>query len=208
MAWKEDENGNMVRVNIGGQSKIKPMGEQVAALHKVPKRKGWPKGKSRKPQVEQLKEIEKRIQLAANLSEEEKSEARQRARDHVLKKRKEKAIDQYFEAAVKEEEREFEPDEQYEDYTVDLPEYTPFIKINNVIYFHGITYEVSYKKARSMADLQARAWEHDREKDGKRRKGDIGRDPFNRGVNAMRNTSMSAQSGAVTRTDNLRAPRL
>ena len=49
---------------------------------------------------------------------------------------------------VKEAEREFEPNEQLEDFTVDLPEYTPYIKINNVIYFHGLTYEVPYSKAR------------------------------------------------------------
>ena len=146
MAWKEDENGNMVRVNIGGQSKIKPMGEQVAALHKTPKRKGWPKGKSRKPQVEQLKEIEKRIQLAANLSEEEKSEARQRARDHVLKKRKEKAIDQYFEAAVKAEEQALNPFEALEDFTIDLPEYTYMVRIDGVEFYHGCTYKFAVRQ--------------------------------------------------------------
>lgn len=136
---------------------------------------GWPKGKSRKPQVEALKEIEKRIELAANLTEEEKVEARQRAREHVLKKRKEKAIDQYFDAAVKAEEMALNPQEHMEDFVVDLPEYTYHMTIDGQMFYHGVQYRLPFSKARSMADIQARAWEHQREIDGRRRMGDQSR---------------------------------
>lgn len=125
-----------------------------------------------------LEEIERRIDNSDLLSAEEKEAAREKARDHVLKARKEKAIDAYFKAAVKEEERGFEPTEQLEDFTVDLPEYTPMLKLNNIGFYHGCTYEVPYSQARSMADLQARAWDHEREwKEGRHRTGDAYRRP-------------------------------
>lgn len=147
-----------------------------------------------------LSEIETRIDANAVLSAEEKDAIRERARKHVHQARKEKDTDRLFDAMVKEAEREFEPNEQLEDFTVDLPEYTPFIKINNVIYFHGLTYELPYSKARSMADIQARAWEHEREwKEGKHRTADASRRPRHLHIN---------QHGAVSNTQNMRIPRM
>ena len=148
----------------------------LSIRHKKKKKKlGWPKGKSRKPQVEALKEIEKRIELSAFLSNEEKAEARERAREHVTKKRKEKAIDDYFNAAVKAEEQALNPKERLEDFIVDLPEYTYHITINGTMYYHGVQYRLPFSQCRSMADIQARAWEHQREIDGRRRMGDQSR---------------------------------
>jgi hypothetical protein len=125
-----------------------------------------------------LEEIERRIDNSDLLSEDEKEAARERAREHVLKARKEKATDAYFKAAVKEEERTYEPNEQFEDFLVDLPEYASMIKLNNVGFYHGCTYEIPYSQARAMADIQARAWEHETEwKQGKSRMGDTARRP-------------------------------
>jgi hypothetical protein len=125
-----------------------------------------------------LEEIERRIDNSELLSAEDKEAAREKAREHVLKARKEKATEAYFKAAVREEERAYELAEQLEDFTVDLPEYAPMIKINNVGFYHGCTYEIPYSQARSMADIQARAWEHEREwKDGRHRSADALRRP-------------------------------
>ena len=137
-----------------------------------------------------LEEIELRIETSELLSPEEKTEALKRAKEHVLKTRKEKAIDAYFDAAVKAEERSFVREEQLEDFTVDLPEYTYMIAIDNVRYYHGVTYEIPYSKARSMNEIQAAAWSHDREINGKRRHGDATRQPLNR--------IMDGRTGAIT----------
>jgi len=102
------------------------------------------------------------------LSAEERDAVREKAREHVRKARKDKILDDMLAEAIKVEEREYEPTEQMEDFLVDLPEYSPCIKIDNVMYFHGLVYEVTYSKARSMADIQWRAHAHEREwKEGK-----------------------------------------
>ena len=145
-----------------------------------------------------LEDIEIRIAGAADLSPEEKEAARKRAAEHVAKTRKEKAIDAYFAEAVKLEEQEYEPDQVLEDFVVDLPPYAPFIKINNVMYFHGIVYEVPYHKARAMADIQWRAWNHEREfKEGKSAY-DANRRPMHMAI------SPNAPNGRVTTTQNMR----
>ena len=151
-----------------------------------------------------LEEIERRIDNSDLLSAEEKEAAREKAREHVLKARKEKATEAYFKAAVKEEERGFELTEQLEDFVVDLPEYAPMIKINNVGFYHGCVYEVPYSVARSMADMQARAWEHEREwRDGKHhRTSDATRRPQHI------NLSPNNPQGRVTTTGNMRMPRM
>jgi hypothetical protein len=150
-----------------------------------------------------LEEIERRIDNSDLLSAEEKEAAREKAREHVLKARKEKATEAYFKAAVKEEERDYELAEQLEDFVVDLPEYSPMIKINNVGFYHGCVYEVPYSVARSMADMQARAWEHESEwRDGKHRSNDATR--------RARHINLSPNNphGRVTTTGNMRTPRM
>ena len=184
--WIDDGTGKLVRVTKNG------------------KKLGWPKGKSRKPQVEALREIEKRIESADILSNEEKAEARARAREHVLKTRKEKAIDEYFQASVKAEETAISPSERLVDFTVDLPEFTYLIKIDGRDYYHGCHYRVPARQSDSMRDIQARAWEHDWEINGRRRRNDMVRDPFGRGMNQQRMTQMSMSTGQVTNTDTLR----
>lgn len=144
-----------------------------------------------------LEEIERRIDNNELLSPEEREEVRDRARKHVAEARKKKEVDAYFAAQVRVEEVSYEPTQQLEDFTVDLPEYTPMIKINNVGYFHGCTYEVPYNLARSMADLQGWAWKHENEwKQGKHHSAHR---PLDRVMNAR---------GVVTTRSNMREPRL
>ena len=147
---------------------------------------------------EVLEEIERRINGNSLLTDEEKEQTRKRAAEHVLEARKKKATDEYFTAVVKEEEREYEPTEQIEDFYVELPDYAPYIMINSVQYYHGLVYEVPYSKARSMADLQWSAWQHQNEIDGKSRHGDLVRRP--------RHMSLSPTNpNGVTTTQNIRA---
>jgi ElaB/YqjD/DUF883 family membrane-anchored ribosome-binding protein len=145
-----------------------------------------------------LDEIETRIAGAADLSVEEKAEIRDRAKKHVAEARKTKATEELLKLAIAEEEREHEPHQVIEDFYVDLPPYAPFIKINNVMYFHGIVYEVPYHKARAMADIAWRAWNHEREfKEGKSAY-DANRRPLHLAL------SPHSPQGRVTTTDNMR----
>jgi hypothetical protein len=125
-----------------------------------------------------LEEIDARL-LASSLTEAEKEEARTRARDHVRSKRKEKAIDEAFKRAVTEEEREYEPNDQLVEIVIDLPRYAAFVRLDHVVYYHGFPYDVPSVKAASILDLMARAWEHQSEIEGKRRKGDDALRPQN-----------------------------
>lgn len=169
------------------------------SIRKRKKRSGWPKGKPRKGNltVEQLDEINRRIDAQGELTDEDKAAARERAREHVLKKRKEKALDDYFNAAVKAQERAYNPQERLENFVVDLPEYTYHITINGTMYYHGVQYRIPHSQARSMADIQARAWEHQREIDGRRRMGDQNRRPENPIISPNR-------PGRVNTTGNMR----
>ena len=123
-----------------------------------------------------LSEIEDRIQ-ASMLSDEEKAAAKHRAREHVAAKRKEKAIDEAFKAALVEEERAYEPADQIVDIMIDLPKYAPFVRLDHVVYYHGLIYEVPRNKALTILDIQARSWEHQNEIEGKTRRSDEARGP-------------------------------
>jgi hypothetical protein len=150
-----------------------------------------------------LEDIEKRIVGSELLGPQEKAEILKQAREQVEETRKKGAVEAFLKAAIKEEERAFEPTEVYEDFTVDLAPYAPYIQLNGMRYFHGLTYEVKYSQARCMADIQQATWQHDREIHGQRRRGDMARDPFGKGINAQRNTQFSMNTGAVTTRDSL-----
>lgn len=139
-----------------------------------------------------LLELESRIDADPILSAEERREALDRAKEHVRQQRKNKAIDELFTRGVKEFEREYEPDQKLVDITIDLPQFAPFIRLDNVIYFHGCVYEVPAGKAASMLDQMARSWEHQSEIDGRKRKGDTLLTPRNSyvgNINANRPTT-------------------
>lgn len=140
-----------------------------------------------------IDDLEKTIPGTDLLSDEERQEVRSRAKAHVLKAKKDKALEDLLKVAIREEEREFSPKEKFEDFTVNLPEFSHCLTIDGKMYLNGQTYEVPYSMARSMADQQARAWEHDREKDGYRRKGDVARDPLGRGVNVLSDRVLRAR---------------
>lgn len=119
-----------------------------------------------------LGEINRRIQASPMLSEQDKAEALERAKMDVFRTRKNAAIDEYYTKAVKEFEREHKPTEILVDITIDLPTYAPFVRLDNIVFFHGVTYEVTTAQACTMQDVMARSWEHQSEIEGRKRRGD------------------------------------
>ena len=126
-----------------------------------------------------LSEIEKRVDESDELTAEDRVQIKARAREEVKKRRRDAREKFELEKAIREEERSYNHLEQLEDVTIDLAQYAPFISIDGVMYFHGLTYTVPYSVARTMADISARTWEHQNEIDGRRRRGDINRRPLN-----------------------------
>jgi hypothetical protein len=119
-----------------------------------------------------LAEIEERIDAEGLLTAEEKGAALLKAAEHIKKERKKKALDDFLSAAIDEERRKFVPEEHLEDILIDLPKFAPYVAIDGVQYYHGIIYTLPFNRARSVADIMARAWEHQNEIDGRKRKGD------------------------------------
>jgi hypothetical protein len=146
-----------------------------------------------------LEEIEKRVADSDLLSPEEKVETLARAKEHVAKLRKDKVIDDLFAQAVKAEQNAYDPNEELVEWTVDLPEFAPCITVNGTIsYYHGCTYKVPLIVYRDMLSQQWQSQCHQREIDGKRRQGDLQRQP--------KYTDLSPQhpAGRVTNTGNMR----
>ena len=124
-----------------------------------------------------LEEIDSRIEANTLLTEEEKQAARAKAREHVLKHRKQKALDKYLATQIAREERGYEPEEQMVDIFIDLPKFAHFLNIDNVGYYHGLVYSVPLSKFRSMQEQMAISWAHQNEIEGRKRKGDEARTP-------------------------------
>lgn len=170
------------------------------ATNPVSKRKGWPRGKPRKrPQAEARTEPEQAVAEperlipkvntvnADLLSDEQKQKLRERARKHVTAKRVETAEDEYFRAAVHEEELVDKPMEQLEYIQLDLAGHSNKIMLDGVQFFHGQIYEVTKSVADTMREIVARGWNHEREIGG------ANRDHYR----APRNTTFSMKTGAV-----------
>lgn len=134
-----------------------------------------------------LSEIDQRLeqQNMPLLTAEDRAQIEQKAKEHVRQKRKDKAEADYLAQAIKIEEREYEPADQLEDIVIDLAPFVAsqrfnaaFISLDGTRYFHGLTYTVPFKVARTIEDVMARGWEHEREIHGERRKADEARRPI------------------------------
>jgi hypothetical protein len=141
-----------------------------------------------------LGEIEARLDSDELLSAEDKAQILEKAREHVAKQRKEKAEEAFLAKAIREEERSYNPVDKYEDVLIDLAPFAPYISLDGVMYFHGLTYSVTYGVARTIDDISGRTWEHQNEIDGHRRKGDLNRRPLNRRISPR---DVSDSRGAV-----------
>lgn len=127
-----------------------------------------------------MAEINKRLDADTTLTDEEREQIREKAREHVAKKRKDKAEAEYLAQAIREEEISHNPLEQYEDVTIDIAPYVASaqlkascITLDGRMYFHGVTYSVPYSVARTLEDIMARTWEHENEIHGRRRRQDM-----------------------------------
>ncbi len=150
-----------------------------------------------------LAELEKRIDGHDLLSEIEKEEIRAKARAHVDEQRKKKAVDAFYDQYVKAEENKFDPNEQMVELTIELGDYAPCIAINGAMqYYHGVTYRVPRSVALSLNDIMWQTQQHQREIEGKRRKGDILAQPLNMRI------SPSNPHGNVTGRGNLTGRRI
>lgn len=149
-----------------------------------------------------LGEIDKRLD-AAVLDEETRAQIRQKARDHVDKKRRDEAEAKFLAKSIREVEIEDRPTEQDEDVLVDIPPFVAAEKLGGAcitldgkMFFHGLTYTVPYSVARTLDDVMARSWEHEREIHGQRRKADVSRRPV---MQTIRPGNEGAQSRVNTR---------
>lgn len=125
-----------------------------------------------------LSEIERRVDASDELTADDRATIKARAREEVKKRRRDAAERRALDDAIREEERAYDPSQQFEDVTIDLAQYAPCVTIDGVMFFHGLTYSVPYGVARSIADITARTWEHQNEIDGRRRRGDLNRRPM------------------------------
>jgi hypothetical protein len=129
-----------------------------------------------------LSEIDKRLDADATLSEETRAQIKAKAREHVEKKRRDKAEAELLAKEIREIERSYNPAEQFEDVVIDLAPYAAFISIDGELFYHGVSYSRPWSVARTLDDLMARTWEHQNEIGGHRRKGDLNRRPANRRI--------------------------
>jgi len=61
-----------------------------------------------------------------------------------------------------------------------LPKFASLLRLDNVVFFHGLIYEVPRRVASTINDQMARSWEHQNEIDGRPRVGDEARRPYNK----------------------------
>ena len=135
-----------------------------------------------------LGEIDKRLD-AAILDDETRAAIKAKAREHVDKKRRDEAEAKLLAIEIRKAEVEDRPTEQDEDVLIDIPPFVAAerlggacITLDGRMFFHGVTYTVAYSVARTLEDVMARSWEHEREIGGKRRKADINRRPLMRTI--------------------------
>jgi len=131
-----------------------------------------------------LGEIDKRLDTAI-LDDETRAAIKAKAREHVDKKRRDEAEAKLLAVEIRKAEIEDRPTEQDEDILIDIPPFVAAEKLGGAcitldgkMFFHGVTYTVPYSVARTLDDVMARSWEHEREIHGQRRKADVSRRPL------------------------------
>lgn len=97
--------------------------------------------------VAELKALE--AEVAIEVSQDVKDEARERVRERLKQSKR------------LEMQRALEPDEQMHFITIDVAPFADRITIDNVIYLHGLTYEVPRRMFDSMREVIARTWKHE-----------------------------------------------
>lgn len=73
------------------------------------------------------------------------------------------------ELLAEQKDKKAEPAKEYVDFRVDLPIQSNCIRVDGREYYHGMTYKIEVRQAKSMAEIQARAWAHENEVRGVRK---------------------------------------
>jgi hypothetical protein len=95
------------------------------------------------------------------LDEEDLEELRAMARKQVELEFKAAARQEKLKEMVAEERSKLDPEEEMVDVLIDLPGHAENIMINFRKFHHGHRYTVGLSQYRTLADIQARAWEHE-----------------------------------------------
>lgn len=106
------------------------------------------------------------------LTSEEQDAILAKAREEVRKERADEAMKSFLDKALIAERKKNNvgpKEEEMVQLLIDLPGFTNALVINNHQFFHGYTYTVPVSKARDMASMMARAWEHENEVGGANR---------------------------------------
>ena len=122
-----------------------------------------------RPKKQIFDEMDRRLNADEILTPGEKEAIRAKAVEHVAKTKKESTEEALLHAYIKEEERKDKPEEELIDITLDLPEHAPFIRLDNRVWFHGVTYEVEMSVYATMVDIQGRMWEQEQQTQGRAR---------------------------------------
>lgn len=145
-------------------------------------------------------EIDRRIDLNEELTEEERALIKKKAREHVLQMQEErreaarqKLVEQATDRAIKDAEKAAGIHGAYVDISIDLAPNAPYLLLDGTFYYHGVTYEVPHNVACTIIDICARTWEHENEINGRPRRQDMGRRQVQR-VLGPQHLNMSAQA--------------
>jgi hypothetical protein len=115
--------------------------------------------------------------IYADLSEEEKEAIKKQARAKVAEQLREAKRKAYLKEQINYYQRKARPGQEEVQATIDLPGHADRIVLDGTHYFHGVTYTFNLDQYRTVADISARAWEHEHEVGGANR--DVYRAPRN-----------------------------
>jgi hypothetical protein len=138
-------------------------------------------------------EIDRRIEANyPDLTDDEKALIKEKAREHVLKVKQDRAddarqklVEKATERAVRDAEKVAGLHGAFVDVTINLSPSAgggsagharpAYIMLDGEMFFHGITYEVPANVAATIVDISARTWEHENEIRGQPRRADMSR---------------------------------
>jgi hypothetical protein len=127
-------------------------------------------------EVAKEEEIDPEVSMYAELSEEEMEAIRKEARAKVAEQLKEARRKAYLKQQIEYFKRKARPGQEEVRATIDLPGHADRIVLDGTHYSHGVTYTFTLDQYRSIADISARAWDHEHEVGGANR--DVYRAPM------------------------------
>lgn len=115
----------------------------------------------KKPRPPQGDNTELRV-VEGLLEKEDLENLRAVARQKVVDEYKDAERKLVLERMIAEERGKLDPEEEQIDCLIDLPGHSACIKINMKPYWHGVTYKVGVSIWRTLQDIMAQAWKHEK----------------------------------------------